>query len=52
MFKVKDKTTGNIYIVYDVHHVAHDRSDIICFLIFTEYNTWVYVSADEFEPVN
>lgn len=52
MFKVKDKMTGNIYVVYDVHHIARDRSDTICFLIFTEYSTWVYINANDFEPVD
>lgn len=52
MFKVKEIATGNIYTVYDVNHVTLERSNVITFLIYTEFNTWIYIGAENFEPVN
>jgi len=50
MFKVKEKETGNIYIVYDIQKTTHERSTSIRFLVYTEYNKWIYMDSDSFEP--
>lgn len=52
MFKVKDISTGNIYTVYDIKRIPQERSCSILFLIHTEYKNWVYIDADDFEPIN
>ena len=49
MFKVRDRETERIYVVY---HIRDDANGYPQFLIYNHhYGTWEYKSAKNFKPV-